>query len=116
MNRLKLRGNVLAAVSFTLISASFLSGCASRGPVNAIPTNTDGALPASTMAVTNVNDSGAGSLRAAIQAVNARQAAHAVITFAASGTIRLASDLPQISTNVTIDGSSAPQYAGRPLV
>lgn len=68
------------------------------------------------MAVTNVNDSGAGSLRAAIQAVNARQAAHAVITFAASGTIRLASDLPQISTNVTIDGSSAPQYAGRPLV
>jgi len=128
LSRLKLRGHVLAAAAFTLISASFLSGCASRGPLNAIPPNAvgnstfealaskDGALPATTMAVTNVNDSGAGSLRAAIQAANMRQATHAVITFAASGTIRLTSDLPQIRTNVTIDGSSAPQYAGRPLV
>jgi parallel beta-helix repeat protein len=76
----------------------------------------DGALPAITVAVTNVRDSGTGSLRAAIQAVNARQAAHAVITFAVSGTIRLASDLPQIRTDVAIDGSSAPQYAGQPVV
>jgi hypothetical protein len=128
LNRLKLRGHVLAAAAFTLISASLLSGCASRGPLNAIPPNTvgnstfeavasnDGTLHATTATVTNVNDSGAGSLRAAIQAANIRQATHAVITFAASGTIRLASDLPQIRTNVTIDGSSAPQYAGRPLV
>ena len=125
------RRHVLAGVTFTLISlvgASLWSGCASRGPLNAIPPNAvgnsafeavgskDETLPAITVAVTNVNDSGAGSLRAAIQAVNTRQAAHAVITFAVSGTIRLANDLPQIRTDVTIDGSSAPQYAGQPVV
>jgi parallel beta-helix repeat protein len=66
--------------------------------------------------VTNMHDSGAGSLRAAIQAVNTRHAAHAVITFSVSGTIRLASDLPEIRTDVTIDGTSAPQYAGQPVV
>ena len=116
MNGLELRRrHVLAGVAFTLISASLWSGCASRGPLNAIPPNAvgnsafeavaseDGALPAIAVAVTNVNDSGAGSLRAAIQAVNTRHAAHAVITFAVSGTIRLASDLPKIRTNVTID-------------
>ena len=132
MNGLELRRRrVLGGVAFTLIglvSASLWSGCASRGPLNAIPPNTvgnsafeaadskDGALPSITVAVTNVKDSGTGSLRAAIQAVNARQAAHAVITFAVSGTIRLASDLPQIRTDVAIDGSSAPQYAGEPVV
>jgi hypothetical protein len=123
------RRHVLAGAAFTLISASFLSGCASGGtPSNTIPSNTvgnssfeavaskDGALPAIGVVVKNVNDSGGGSLRAAIQAVNTRQAARAVITFAVSGSIRLASDLPQIRTAVTIDGSSAPQYAGQPVV
>jgi parallel beta-helix repeat protein len=129
LNGLELRRrHVLAGVAFTLVSASLLSGCASRGQLNAIPPNSvggsafeavaskDGARPAITMAVTNVNDSGAGSLRAAILAVNARKAARAIITFAVSGTIRLASDLPQIRTDVTIDGTSAPQYAGQPVV
>jgi hypothetical protein len=131
LNGLELRRRRVLGGVFTLISlasASLWSGCASRGPLNAIPPNTagnsafeaagskDGALPAIVVAVTNVNDSGAGSLRAAIQAVNTRQAAHAVITFTVNGTIRLASDFPQIRTDVTIDGSSAPQYAGQPVV
>jgi hypothetical protein len=128
LNSLELRRHVLAAAAFTFISASLWSGCASRGPLNAIPSDTvgnpaaeavaskDGGFPAVTMAVTNVNDAGAGSLRAAIQAVNARQAARAAITFTAKGTIQLASDLPQIRANVTIDGSSAPQYVGRPVI
>jgi parallel beta-helix repeat protein len=131
LNGLELRRRRVLGGVFTLISlasASVWSGCASRGSLNAIPPNTvgspvleafdskDGALPAITVAVTNMKDSGTGSLRAAIQAVNTRQAAHAVITFAVSGTIRLASDLPQIRTDVAIDGSSAPQYAGKPVV
>jgi parallel beta-helix repeat protein len=131
LNGLELRRRRVLGGVFTLISlasAPLWSGCASRGPLNAIPSNTagnsafeaagskDGALPAITVAVTNLKDSGTGSLRAAIQAVNARQAAHAVITFAVSGTIRLASDLPQIRTDVAIDGSSAPKYAGKPIV
>ncbi len=127
MNSLELR-HLLVGVAFALIGASLWSGCASRGTLNAIPPNTvgtsafeavaskDGALPAITAAVTNLHDSGAGSLRAAIQAVNTRHAAHAVITFSVGGTIRLASDLPQIRTDVTIDGKSAPEYAGQPVV
>lgn len=107
-----------------------MSGCASKGtPVSAVPsvtTNLNDASGAATsrgrtrsafaVAVTNANDSGAGSLRAAIQEVNARQASRATITFAVSGTITLASDLPAITTPVTIDGLSAPGYAGPPLV
>ena len=127
MNSLELR-HLLVGVAFALIGASLWSGCASKSSLNAIPPNTvgtsafeagaskDGALPAITVPVTNMHDSGAGSLRAAIQAVNTRHAAHAVITFSVSGTIRLASDLPEIRTDVTIDGTSAPQYAGQPVV
>jgi parallel beta-helix repeat protein len=127
LNSLELR-HLLVGVAFALIGASLWSGCASKSSLNAIPPNTvgtsafeagaskDGALPAITVPVTNMHDSGAGSLRAAIQAVNTRHAAHAVITFSVSGTIRLASDLPEIRTDVTIDGTSAPQYAGQPVV
>jgi hypothetical protein len=72
-------------------------------------------LPSSTTgfstAVTSLSDSGPGSLRAAIQAVNAAGMSSA-ITFAVHGTIALASSLPPIAVKVTIDGTTAPTYAG----
>jgi hypothetical protein len=64
-----------------------------------------------TFTVTNLNDSGAGSLRAAITAANG-SGTPATINFAVIGTITLASGLPAISNTVTIDATSAPTYAG----
>jgi hypothetical protein len=61
--------------------------------------------------VTNLNDSGAGSLRDAIASANLA-GSPSTIDFAVDGTITLASDLPTISNNVTIDGTTAPTYAG----
>ena len=70
-----------------------------------------------TFTVTNLNDSGAGSLRAAITAANAA-VTPSVINFTVNGTITLASALPTITQAVTIDATSAPTYAsgGPPVV
>jgi parallel beta-helix repeat protein len=68
--------------------------------------------PAFSIAVSTLNDSGTGSLRAAITAVNGRPAgASNVITFSVNGTIVLASALPPIAAGVKIDGTTAPGYA-----
>ena len=124
---LRLR-HVLAGVALVLLSASLWSGCASKSmPASAIPTvatdnSVGGAVPNErtrpdvTVAVTTLNDFGPGSLREAILTVNQRQASRAAITFAVSGTIRLVSDFPVVSARVAIDGTSAPQYAGKPVV
>ncbi len=65
-------------------------------------------LQGGTYDVTTTADSGAGSLRAAIEAVNAEEGcgAHTIrfLGAAASGTITLASPLPLIKANVNIDG------------
>jgi predicted outer membrane repeat protein len=53
--------------------------------------------------VSNLNPSGAGSLRQAIINANANAGAD-TITFTVSGTITLAANLPAISDNLTIDG------------
>jgi len=70
-----------------------------------------------TFTVTNLNDNGVGSLRAAITAANA-SGSPAVIDFSVSGTITLASDLPAASNDVTIDATAAPTHAsgGPPVV
>ena len=69
-----------------------------------------------TLVVTNLNDSGAGSLRQAIVASDTRPGAD-VIDFAVAGTIRVGRrSLPAITSTLTIDGSSAPGFAGTPLV
>jgi autotransporter-associated beta strand protein len=60
--------------------------------------------------VTNLNDSGPGSLREAIEDANASNADTKIITFDVvnDGTINLLTDLPEISPDgVTIDGSTA---------
>lgn len=66
-------------------------------------------------AVTSLASSGPGSLRSAIAAAGARRSGGSAITFAVTGTIRLASQLPPVTGNVIIDGTTAPGYlAGGP--
>jgi hypothetical protein len=93
------------------------SGC---GATTAPPGNRPVPSPSSaafSTVVTTLSDAGPGSLRAAILTVNAlAPGTSAVITFAVSGTIALASSLPSIAAKVTIDGTTAPSYAGGPPV
>src|SRR3990172_4837013 len=63
-----------------------------------------GPPPAATFTVTNTNDAGAGSLRQAITDANAAVGAD-TIAFDVSGTITLASDLPEITDPLTIDAA-----------
>jgi len=63
-----------------------------------------------TFTVTNLNDSGPGSLREAITDTNASNAGTKIIVFdvVEEGTINLATDLPEITTDgVTINGNTA---------
>ncbi len=70
----------------------------------------------STFTVSNLGDSGAGSLRQAILGANAGSGSE-TIDFSVAGTIALTSGaLPTITQNVAIDGTSAPGFAGRPVV
>ena len=62
------------------------------------------AARAATFTVSNLSDSGAGSLRQAILDANATTGAD-TITFGVDGTITLASSLPAINDDLTIDGN-----------
>ena len=92
--------------------AAVASAAAARGH--------DGFRPDTTQSetVSTRGDSGAGSLRAAIEAANSAAAGTATdITFSVNGTITLASALPAITNEVIIDGTSAPAYtAAAPVV
>ncbi|MBV9461043.1 MAG: hypothetical protein JO141_26530, partial [Bradyrhizobium sp.] len=57
--------------------------------------------------VTNANDSGPGSLRAAITAADAAPGSTITFNLPANSTILLASDLPAITASTTINGSGA---------
>ncbi len=74
---------------------------------------------AATLVVTNVNDSGPGSLRQAILDANATIGLD-TITFQIPGTgvqtFVAASALPVITDPVVIDGTTQPGYAGTPLI
>src|ERR1051326_4108678 len=74
---------------------------------------------ANTFTVTNTNDSGNGSLRQAITDANNHAGAD-VIDFNISGagvhTITPASQPPFITDKVTIDGTTQPGYADKPLI
>jgi hypothetical protein len=113
---------LLAAAVIVLGAAPALTGCGLHGAgANVVPAGAPAApsqirARAGSLIVTNLNDSGPGSLRAAIEKVNARHARDAAITFTVNGAIGLASDLPSILARVTIDGTSAPGYDGRPIV
>lgn len=70
--------------------------------------------------VTNTNDSGDGSLRAAIQSADADYPTPQIITFDIPGfgvqIISPQTPLPPITTPVLIDGTSQPGYTGTPLI
>ena len=69
-----------------------------------------------TFTVTNLNPAGAGSLYRAIVQSNEIAGAD-IIDFDVAGTIRVGrASLPTINGPVTIDGSSAPSFAGSPVV
>ncbi len=75
--------------------------------------------PSRSIRVTNLRNAGTGSLRAAIRSADAGPpGTSAVIRFAVSGVITLASRLPAITRKVSINGTSAPAYAdgGPPAV
>jgi trimeric autotransporter adhesin len=70
----------------------------------------------STFTVTNLSNSGAGSFRQAIIESNAQPGAD-TIDFGVTGTIRVrGTSLPAITRPVTIDGTTAPSFAGSPVV
>jgi hypothetical protein len=114
-----LLAGVCAAVAFT-------AGPAMAAPSNcsvpsSAPRPAASRLPAppKTFVVSNLNDAGPGSLRAAILSANLIPAgASSVITICANGTITLASALPTIARNMTMDATSAPTYVsgGPPVV
>lgn len=59
---------------------------------------------AATFTVTNTSNTGAGSLRNAINSANAAGPGNHVININVTGTINLASPLPQLNNNITING------------
>jgi parallel beta-helix repeat protein len=75
---------------------------------------------AQTFTVTNANDSGAGSLRQAMQDANTNTGFVDTIRFNVPGTgpftINLASPLPTITDPVVIDATTEPNYTNAPLV
>ncbi len=97
------------------ISLSFLAlvtlGLAACGGGSDSGSSSAVATPSVFYVVSNTNDSGAGSLRDAITAVNsASTSQYSGITFSVAGVITLASDLPAITKKVLIDGGTAPGY------
>jgi hypothetical protein len=109
------RWRAKAAAAGCLVS---LAAAAVLGPVPAASA-ADGHRAGFTQsyAVTTLTDSGTGSLRAAITAADAASGT-SDITFSVPGTIALASALPAITGDVTIDGTTAPTYisGGPPVV
>ena len=74
---------------------------------------------AATFTVINTSDSGADSLRQAILDANANAGLDAIDFNVGGGgaqTIALSSDLPNITDDVTIDGSSQPGFTAAPLI
>jgi parallel beta-helix repeat protein len=95
----------LLSVMFTLALVSCGGGSSSSG-------SSSSTLPSVYYIVSTLSDSGSGSLRAAITSVNsASSSQYSGITFSVAGVITLASALPNITSKVLIDGSTAPGYS-----
>jgi parallel beta-helix repeat protein len=91
-------------------------------PARAVVTKTSAAhalARSQAITVTNLNDAGAHSLRAAVNTANAAPAGTSTtISFEVNGTITLAGPLPAIKRKVVIDATTAPAHVrgGPPVV
>src|SRR5436309_17310 len=76
------------------------------------------AANAATFTVTNINDSGAGSLRQAILDANAAAGTDSIVFAIGSGPQLLtpATPLPAVTDPLTIDATTQPGYSGTPLI
>jgi parallel beta-helix repeat protein len=103
---------IAAGVTAAVIASA---GAALAAPAPRMP----GAAPvAPSIVVRSLADSGAGSLRSAISAINSGVSGRSAITFTVRGTITLTSPLPAISSKMSIDATTAPGHAagGPPVV
>lgn len=92
--------------------------CAVAAAVPTLAPSAAHAAPAPlTVAVTTLADSGPGSLRAAINAVDAHPSG-GTVRLSVAGTIALSSALPPITRPTVVDGTAAPGYTsgGAPVV
>lgn len=98
-------GSGACTVSMTAdrnVSAAFTSTGVASTKFQGFGENVTGGTGGTVVTVTNLNNSGAGSLREAVSGSNR------IVQFAVSGTIKLTSTLYVTGPNVTIDGFSAP--------
>ncbi len=101
-----------AATAATVLAGSAATAATLPGPHPDLPP-----AYARTVTVTRLASSGPGSLRAAINTANTGVPGRpTLIRFAVRGTITLASPLPAVSRNTTINGTTAPGYASAPVV
>jgi len=106
--------NTSSAIVFPIrnsfIYICFLLGFATSSVFANNPLERSSSPAVASFTVTNLNDSGAGSLRQAILDANAA-AGDDIIDFTIAGTITPVAALPTVTEGVTIDGTTAPGYA-----
>jgi hypothetical protein len=104
-------------IRYAARSAAALRGIALAGALACALPGFAGTARAAILTVTNTNDSGPGSLRQAILDANATAAPDEIrFNLGANKTITPATELPAITTQIDLNGTSQPGWSGKPLV
>jgi parallel beta-helix repeat protein len=108
---------MLAGKPFKVAIAAVCAVMAVPAAATAAVAGTSALAAQRTIAVTNLRSAGWGSLRAAINTVNAGAPGSSwAIQFQVRGVITLTTSLPPVRRQAKIDATSATGYSGRPLV